>query len=428
MTVLSLRRLPCYAPIRAAIGSLVLLAIALGPAAGEEWWQFRGPEGQGHSVQTKLPVEWSPEKNVAWRVPLDGEGWSSPVVRDGRIYLTAAVPEPTTAGSDYSLRAVCLDAENGAQVWETETFRERQQTSARIHAKNSHASPTPLVADYKLFVHFGHEGTACLDLSGKILWKNDTLRYSPVHGNGGSPVVVDDLLVFSCDGGSDPFIVALDQNTGDVRWKTGRDQEAAKMFSFSTPLVIEVQGKKQIVSPASNLVAAYDPATGKEIWRVTYDGYSVIPRPVFAHGLLFISTGYDSPQVMAIRPPEGTGDFTDSHVAWTLARGAPHTPSMLVVGDELYMISDRGIATCVDAKSGSIHWQERLDGNFSASPLFADGKIYAQSEDGVGYVLAPGTTFQLLAKNDLKERSLASYAIIDQSLLIRTAQHLYRIK
>ena len=201
-----------------------------------------------------------------------------------------------------------------------------------------------------------------------------------------------------------------------------------KTFSFCTPLVITVAGQTQVILPGSGAVVAYDPKDGREIWRARYgEGYSVVPRPVFSHGLLFLSSGFDKPSMLAIRP-DGQGDVTDTHIAWRIDKGSPNTPSALVVGDELYFISDAGIMTCADAKTGTVHWQERLGGGFSASPVFAAGRIYTQNEEGVGTVIKPGTNFVVLAKNDLKERSLASYALDENALYIRTAGHLYRVQ
>ncbi len=298
----------------------------------------------------------------------------------------------------------------------------------RPHAKNSHASPTPLVYDGRVYVHFGHSGTACLDTEGKILWKNDSLRYSPVHGNGGSPILVDDRLIFSCDGSSNPFIVALNKDTGKLVWKTPRSVTASKKFSFHTPLLITVAGKKQVISTGSEAVCAYDPASGKEIWKVRHSGYSVIPRPVYGHGLVYICTGYNTPSLLAIKP-DGKGDVTATHVAWTVKRNVPHTASLLLQGDELYMVSDSGTVSCLDAKTGEVVWSERFAGsNYSASPLLIDGKIYLQSEAGVGTVLKAGRKFEQLARNPLKERSLASFAVVDGALFIRTEEHLYRFE
>jgi outer membrane protein assembly factor BamB len=264
-------------------------------------------------------------------------------------------------------------------------------------------------------------------LAGKVLWQNNQIKYSPVHGNGGSPILVDNALVFSCDGGDRSFVVALDRKNGKVLWKTDRSVPARKKFSFSTPLLITVKGQKQIISPGSNMVGAYDPRTGREIWRVSYEGYSVIPRPVYGDGLVFITTGYNTPSLLAIRP-DGKGDVTETNVAWTMRRAAPHTPSPLLLGNELYTISDRGVASCLDAKTGKVQWQKRVGGDYSASPLFADGKVYFQSEDGTGVVVQAGKEFKQLAKNVMGERTLASYAVADGALFLRTMTKLYRIE
>jgi outer membrane protein assembly factor BamB len=404
-----------------------LLLTFAGSAAGSgDWIQFRGTAGDGTSTETKLPVEWGPSKNVVWKQAIAGNGWSSPVVLNGRLYLTSAVPQQGSAPGDLSLRALCLDATTGKTIWEKEVFAQGK-TAPRIHGKNSHASPTPVLCDGKLFVHFGHQGTACLSLDGTVLWQNQSLTYNPVHGNGGSPICVDDLLVYSADGGDTRFVVALDRSTGNVRWKTERTWSTSSKFSFSTPLLITVAGRKQLVSPATDAVVAYDPADGKEIWRVDYKGYSVIPKPVYGNGLVFVCTGYPFASLLAIRP-DGQGDVTKTHVAWKTRKGVPLTPSPLLVGNELYLISDSGIASCLDAQTGKLHWQERIGGNYSASPVAAAGHIYFQSEDGVGTVIRAGTTFVQVSKNALDERSLASYAAVDGALFIRTEHNLYRVQ
>jgi outer membrane protein assembly factor BamB len=406
------------------IALLALLVVLSSPLFADNWPEFRGPTGQGLVENGALPLEWGPAKNVVWKQRVPGAGWSSPVVVDGKVYLTSAVP----AKNELSLQALCFSAKDGKPLWQQEVFRKDPATLPRIHNKNSHASPTPIVSGSRLFVHFGHMGTAALDLSGKVLWRNATLRYQPVHGNGGSPILVDDKLIFSCDGSDQQFVVALDAATGQEAWKTDRQAEGApRKFAFSTPLAIDVKGQKQVISPGPDAVVAYDAATGKEIWRVRYTGYSVIPRPVYGHGLVFLSSGYDAPTLLAIRP-DGKGDVTSTHIAWQTNKNAPHTPSPLLVGNELYVVSDRGVATCLDAKTGEVHWSERLNTTFSASPVYADGKIYLQSEDGVGIVLKAGKKFEELARNPMEERSLASYAFADGALFLRTAEHLYRIQ
>ncbi len=409
------------------LASFIVMLTAGAAAAAEPWWQFRGPEGQGHAPHARgLPTEWDPQKNVVWESAIEGKGWSSPVCWNDRIYLTSAVEAQDGGDEKLELRALCLDAKSGQTLWTTTVFERDASDIPPIHDKNSHASPTPLVDGEQLYVHFGHHGTACLDLDGHVIWRN-TVSYPPVHGSGASPALFGPLLIFSCDGAEDPFVVALERMSGEVRWKSPRSVKTDKPFSFSTPLVVRVNGKEQLVIPGSAAVYAYDPLNGDEIWHVRYgDGYSVIPRPVYAHGLVFICSGYNRPSLLAIRP-DGVGDVTDTHVAWSLDRGVPHTPSLLVVGDELYMVADNGVASCLDARTGRRHWQQRLDGNFSASPLYADGKIFFQSEEGVGYVVEPSTSFKLLGKNDLKQRTLASYAVIEDALLIRTAERLYCI-
>lgn len=407
---------------------LVALVAVTGSIHGAEteWPEFRGPTGQGASAATNVPVQWNETTNVAWKVGLPGRGWSSPVLHKGRLYLTSAVADP--GSSDVTLHALCLDATDGKILWNTELFRPDPSSVAAIHPKNSPASSTPIVSGDRLYVHFGHMGTAALDLSGNVIWRQTGLKYSPVHGNGGSPVLVDDLLVLSCDGGSAPFVVALDTGTGAIRWKTARNSSAKKQFSFSTPLAIRVNGDTQVISPTSGFVAAYAPRDGHELWRVGYgEGYSVIPRPVFAHGLVFISSGFEQPILYAIKPEGASGNVTDTHVAWTYRKGVPHTSSMLVLGDEIYFVSDGGIATCADARTGEVHWTERLGGDFSASPVSAEGRIYFQNEGGIGFVVKADKAFALLAKNDLGERTFASYAVSDGALFIRSEAHLWKI-
>ena len=407
---------------RIALLSVLLLTAA---ARAEDWPEFRGPTGQGHYAGKGLPIEWSTTKNVVWKEAIPGRGWSSPIVFDGRIYLTTAVP--VEGSKDQSLQALCLDAKTSKRIWQKEVFLQDGKKAPGIHKKNSHASPTPITDGKRLYVHFGHQGTACLDLDGKILWRNTELRYEPVHGNGGSPILAGARLVFAVDGYDKQLLVALECDTGKIAWQTDRKSDAYKKFSFGTPLLITAHGKQQIISPTADAVIAYAPKDGRELWRVGYkDGYSVIPRPVFGHDMIFFGTGYDSPTIMAVRV-DGTGDVTETHVAWKMSKAAPHTPSPLLVGAELYTVSDGGIATCLDAKTGKVHWQERLENAYSASPFYADGKIYFQSEGGVATVIRAGKKFEQLAQNALEEKTFASYAATDGALYIRTERHLYRI-
>lgn len=393
-----------------------------------DWPQFRGPAGDGHATATDLPATWNETTNVAWKTELPGKGWSSPCLVQGKLYLTTAAPLDPGSGSggELALSALCVDAATGTIVWNVEIFRQ-DSAAPKIHTKNSHASPTPLIAGGKLYVHFGHQGTACLDLVGNIVWKSTDHRYAPVHGNGCSPILVDGLLIFSCDGADNPYVVALNASDGKEAWRFDRPGNPPKKFSFCTATAIEVKGQQQVICVGAGVINALDPLTGREIWHVEHGGYSVIPKPVFGHGLIFLSTGYDAPELFAIRP-DGRGDVTDTHVEWRVKKGAPHTPSPLLIGNELYMVSDKGVATCLDAKTGRELWQERIGGNYSSSPLFADGKIYIQSEEGLAIVIAPGKSYRKIADAGFKERTLASYAVGDRELYIRTEKNLYRVE
>ena len=393
----------------------------------EDWTEFRGPTGQGHSTVRGLPTHWGDPENVAWKQEIPGKGWSSPIVLGKRLYLTTAVSKEAGDSGPQSLRAVCVDAVSGNILWNVEVFE--QPEGVKVHEKNSHASPTPITDGGRLFVHFGTHGTACLRLTdGNIYWRNEELKYAPVHGNGGSPVLVGNELIVSCDGRDEQFVVGLDKIRGTIRWRTPRNLNPVKGFSFGTPLVIRVEGKQQVVSPGSDAVVAYDPH-GREIWKVKYPGgYSVVPRPVFGLNLLFVCTGYDTPTLLAIRPQGASGDVTETHIAWQLKKSVPLSASPLLVDDALYLISDNGVATCLEATSGTQRWQQRIGGSFSASPIYADGKIYLLSEEGEGIVLSPGPEYHELARNPLRERALASYAVGDGALFIRSEKLLRRLQ
>jgi len=403
---------------------LLLIAGASALAQAEDWPQFRGPTGQGHATERNLPLEWSETHNIIWKVPVPGLGWSSPAVANGRVWLTTVVESKERRGRvSASLRALAYDIATGRELVNVEVFR--LDDAGYVNPKNSRASPTPIVDGDRVYVHFGAEGTAAVSTSGEILWTTH-LRYESQHGNGGSPTLYRDLLIVNCDGnGGEAYVIALETATGKTRWKTARRRPADQ--AYSTPLVITVGQQDQLVSVGAYRAAAYEPLTGQEIWRVSYgDGFSNVPRPVFGQGLVFIATGFQTPSLIAVRP-DGKGDVTRSHVAWTIARGAPYTPSPLLVGNDLYYVSDTGVLSLADAMSGQIVWQQRLGGNYSASPVFADGRIYFQSEEGMTTVITPGREFKRLAVNRLDGATLASMAVSNGSFYIRSHTHLYRI-
>ena len=407
----------------ATVAALVsALALAAAPAGADDWPEFRGPTGQGHAPDAGVPLTWSETENVTWKVPVPGLGWSSPVVADGRIWLTSAVTDPVTGSS---LRLLAYDVATGDRTLDAEVFGSNEVYP--LNPKNSLASPTA-VADpdgERIYVHFGATGTAAVTTDGDIVWRA-RFPYISQHGNGGSPILHNGRLILSIDGYDTAFLVAVDAATGEERWRTMRPDPVSQ--AYSTPLPIRVGDREQIVGVSAFRTTGHDPATGEEIWRVRYpNGFSNVPRPVHGHGMVYVSTGFQTPVLLAVRT-DGTGDVTRSHIAWRLRRGAPLTPSPILVGDELYVVTDFGIATCVDAHTGDIHWQQRLGGNHSASPVFVDGRIYFQNEEGITTVLAPGTEFRELARNRLDGVTLASMAVSDGALFVRTDTHLYRIE
>jgi outer membrane protein assembly factor BamB len=381
----------------------------------QNWPEFRGPTGQGLSDARGLPLTWSESENVRWKVSTPGKGWSSPVVQGDSIWLTASIEDE----QGLSLRAICLQRSSGVVLRNIEVFRLR--APAQINPKNGYASPTPVLDGDRIYVHFGAFGTACLTQSGEIKWRTRLPYDNGQHGPGSSPVLYDDLLIVSCDGRDVQYVAALDTRTGAIRWKKSRRGYQA----YSTPLVVHLPGGDQVVSPGAYRSIAYEPRTGKEIWYVRYgDGFSNVPRPVYGNGLVYICTGFQQPSLLAVRV-DGNGDVTDSHVQWRLDRGVSLTPSPLLVGEELYMVSDSGIASCLDARNGKEYWRERLGGNYSASPIFADGRIYYLSEEAETTVIAPGRQYRVLATNQLDGRALASMAVSGDSILLRTDTHLY---
>lgn len=399
------------------------LFFALSTHAGS-WPEFRGPDGNGHVSGVVLPTKFEPGME-AWKQSIPGKGWSSPVVHEGKIYLTTAIPQGDEKQPDQSLEALCLNANDGKKVWQTKVVLQKAETAPKIHNKNSHASPTPIYKDGKVYVHFGHMGTACLNASdGKINWQIPGLYTKPTHGNGGSPILYKDLLIFSCDGMDAQKVVGLSISDGKVRWSVERNAGPAKPFSFCTPALIEDNNRKMVISPGSDMVGAYDPETGKELWRVKYKGYSVIPKPVYSNGLVFISTSYDKPVLYAIKP-NGNGDVTETHVAWKLDKNVPHTASMLLHKGNLFMVADNGMASCVEQATGKVLWQERLQGAYSASPVLSGENLFFQSEDGKTTVLKAKSTFEQVSTSDMKDRTLASYAIADGKLFVRTEKQLF---
>lgn len=409
----------------AALGVSLALSAVVAAHAGE-WPQFRGPTGQGHAPDASVPLTWSETENIAWKTAVPGRGWSSPVIAGALVWLTTAVTDRETGTS---LRLLAYDTRRGGPAMDVEVFAISDTTL--LNQKNSFASPTPVIdpGGERVFVHFGAQGTAAIAAggasAGEVLWRT-RFPYTSQHGNGGSPILHEGLLIVSIDGYDTAFLVAVDARTGEERWRAVRRAPISQ--AYSTPLAIEVGDTTQIVNVSAFRASGHEPTTGREIWRVEYPGgFSNVSRPVYGHGLIYLSTGFNEPVLLAVRPT-GKGDVTNSEVAWRLRRGAPLTVSPILVGNELYTVTDSGIATCIDALTGEIRWQHRLGGNHSASPIHAGGRIYFQNEEGVTTVIAPGPRFEQLARNELNGSTLASIAVSDGAFFIRTGTHLYRIE
>ncbi len=410
--------------------SLAALILNLAPLAAEEYWhQFRGPFGDGHApAGATVPTVWSETKNVKWKTPLDGKAWSSPVIWKDQVWFTNAPPDGT------KLSAVCLDLESGKVVHNRLVFDiPMPQSLGDAKLKNSYASSTPVVEEGRLYVHFGSPGTACLDTaSGQTIWSRQDLPCNHHRGPGSSPIVWQDLLILTFDGFDLQYVVALDKHTGKTVWKTDRNiaygtDNGDVMKAYSTPQVFDVGGAKQLVSPSAGACIAYAPASGKELWRVKSGGMNASARPIMGHGLVYMSSADGGISLFATRP-DGTGDVTASHVEWKTKKGAPRYTSPILVGDLLFTATDREIIACLDPKTGNDYWQKRLDGTFTASPIYAGGHLYFANEEGSTFVVKPGPEFELVASNTLPDGCLASPAVAGNALILRTKSGVYRIE
>ena len=403
---------------------LVVLPLAAG--AEDNWPQFRGPRGDGTSDATRLPTTWSESKHVVWKTVLHDRGWSSPVVWGDQIWVTAA---PEDGKASY---AICVDKNTGKirydiKLWDVE------KPSPLGNALNGYASCTPVIEEGRVYVHFGSYGTACIDTtSGKVLWQRRDLPCEHFRGPGSSPILFENLLIFHMDGYDFHYVVAPDKQTGQTVWKADRNIEYGTtngdlMKAFSTPIVIEAAGKTQLISPSSKATISYDPRTGREYWRVRYTSHSGAAMPIYAGGLVYVNTGFGKADLLAVRP-DGEGDVTATHVLWAAKKTIGSKPSQVVVGDLIFNVHDSGVASCLDAKTGEEVWTKRLTGEFSASPLYADGKVYYCGQDGTTTVIKPGREYVELAKNQLDDGFMASPAVTGRALILRTRSALYRIE
>jgi outer membrane protein assembly factor BamB len=401
---------------------LLIVALLIG-----QWPQFRGPDGNGVSSATGLPLAWSETENVRWKTPIHGKGWSSPVVLGERVWMTTATPDGR------QLYVVAVDKRTGKIALDLKVFDVEHPQAA--HDFNSYASPTPVAEDGRVYVTFGSPGTAAIDArTGAVLWTRRDLECNHFRGAGSSPILFGDLLIMHFDGSDVQYVVALDKRTGRTVWKTSRSIDFRDIEpngkpkadgdfrkAFATPQVIAWQGRQVLISLGSQAAYAYDPRTGQELWRLEERAqFSSSTRPLFGDGLVYYATGFDRGQVVAVRP--------DGTVAWRAARGAPNKPSMLLLGDLIFMANDTGIVTCLDAKSGSEVWHARIPDSYSASPVAAEGRIYFFSEDGRTTVIEAGRSFTVLGESALDAGFMASPAVDGRAFYLRTRTALYRVE
>ncbi|HEX7901056.1 MAG TPA: PQQ-binding-like beta-propeller repeat protein [Planctomycetota bacterium] len=406
--------------------SFLLLAL-LNVPPDDAWAEFRGPAGAGHSTSTGLPKEWSETKNVMWKTPLHGRGWSSPVVWGSQVWLTTGTPDGA------ALSVLCVDRESGKILVDQKLFQPEKPNDL-WKKYNSYASPTPVIEEGRVYVHFGTYGTACLDTkTGKPVWARTDLACDHWRGAGSSPILHDNLVILTFDGHDVQYVVALDKKTGKNVWKTPRahdfgTDDGDRKKGYSTPIVIEVGGQAQIISPASAATVALDPKTGQPIWWVKHKGHSPAMRSLYGNGLVYFGVGAGN-ELVAVKP-DGKGDVTASHIAWKAGKGIGHKPSPLLVDDLIYVVADNGVASCFDAKTGASVWTQRLGGAYSASPLYADGVIWFFAEDGSATIAKPGREYKEVAKNKLDggAESKSTPAIAGKALFIRTESALYRVE
>lgn len=438
----------------AVIGLQLLLSPGLAAQSrAENWPQWRGPSSLGVSQESALPTDWSADQNLAWKAPLSGLGASSPIVWGDRVFVTSQVGRAPLQGDSHpglarenatlvarekpiggargeADRTIFLVVEvfnrtDGRRLWEYRT--EATGALPRLHEKHNLASSTPTTDGERVYAWFGTGQLVALDMQGRAVWTRHLGReYSPFDinwGHGSSPVLYEDLLILLCDHASASYLLALDKRTGRERWKVDRGEG---LSSHSTPLVVPTPRGAELIVNSSERVDAYDPATGTFLWHAGQPRQTPVPSPIFHDGVIYLSRGYRSSPVMAIRPG-GRGDASVSHLDWQTPTGAAYTSSLVYYRGLLYMTNDIGVLTCADAKTGERLWQTRLDGIFFASPVAGDGKLYLVSETGETLVLRAGRTPDIVARNDLGERFLASPAISNGQVFLRSDGTLFGI-
>jgi len=399
----------------------------------KNWTHFRGTNLNGIAANEKIPLIWD-NSNVKWKTEIHGAGHSSPVVYDNQIWITTG----TSDGKE--LYAVCTDYNTGKIIYDIRVFA--LQESISKHSINTYASPTPCIEKDFVYVHFGSLGTACLKTSdGSVVWKRTDLKCNHVQGPGSSPVIYKNLLILHFEGTDVRYIVALDKSNGKEIWRTDRPSEPYQPLpqigkkAYVTPLLINVKGKELLISNGSAVCCAYDPVTGKEVWRIVRGAESTVPMPVAENGTLYFYTGsMDDPaggtytELLAVNP-EGNGDITGSNILWRKRDDQTRTQiSTPVIKDGLiYTITSRNILMCIDGATGTEIWSERLNANCNASPVYAGGNLWIFTVKGEVLGVKAGRTYEVIARNQMDSGIWATPAFLRNTVILRTEKFLYRL-
>lgn len=385
-------------------------------SAEKHWPSFRGPTQQGLTPTGAILYGWE----TRWKTPLPGRGNSSPIIWGDTIFLTAEGPRPETADVGPERFLLAIDRTDGHIVWK-QTAPAAKEVE-KLYWKNTYASSTMVTDGERVIAFLGNSGLVCCDLEGNRLWHTDLGVFPTMHGPGTTPVLYRDLVIVMQDQTKGTSLcAAYDKRTGQLRWKNDRPNQAG----WSNPVLLQIGEREELIYNGANVVVSYDPSTGKELWRVTGSSEESIPMIISGGGMLYSASGRNGP-IMAIRPG-GEGDITTSHVVWRNERGGPHVPTPAYVSGRLYIVNDTGIATCLDATTGEALWQHRLRGRFSMSPLVFGDKLLVISEDGVATVFRAGASFEALEEHALNESVLATPAVLDGRLYIRTAENLLSV-